>query len=219
MGDEEVVARILAGEPELFEMLMRRHNQRVYRLIRGVLRNDAETEDVMQDAYVRAYQHLHQFEGRAQFSTWLGRIALHEALARLRRKSRFDSLDELVENNGDGMKFLGSKAATPEQQASQHEWQRLLETSIDSLPLKYRTVIVLRDVEEMSTAETAAALEITEQNVKIRLHRAHALLRKQLFAQIGPGVTEAFPFHLSRCDRVVQAVMARISPRDPVVHA
>lgn len=209
--DDEVVRRVLAGDLALFEILMRRHNQRVYRAIRSILRDDAESEDVMQEAYVRAYEHLRQFEGRAQFSTWLTRIAVNEALKRLSARGRLDPLDDERYEGEDGtMPAFQSKSATPEANASRSELKGLLEEAILALPPKYRAVIVLRDVEEMNTAETAEALSLTEANVKVRLHRAHDLLRGELLARAGASSSEAFVFHAIRCDRVVKAVFERL---------
>ncbi len=207
--DEEVVARVLQGESALFEIIMRRYNQRLYRVARAILRNDAEAEDVMQDAYVRAYQHLDQFAGRAKFSTWLTRIAVHEALARTRRRNRFDDLDTAVAAHGDVL--MTSNAPSPEQQASSCELQALLESAIMELPENYRSVIMLRDIEEMSTTEVAATLDLSEENVKVRLHRARALLRRELFARAGSAAAASFPFQAPRCDRVVKAVFERLS--------
>lgn len=210
LSDEEVVARILAGETAMFEIVMRRHNQRLYRAARSILRNDNEAEDVMQDAYVRAYEHLGQFAGRAKFSTWLTRIAVHEALARQRRGNRYQELEPMSELEGDRMDRLASLAPDPEQQASNSQVRSLLEEAVEKLPDVYRTIFVLRDIEEMTTADTAEVLEISEENVKVRLHRARALLRKNLFARAGMERKEAFTFHAVRCDRVVQNVFERI---------
>ena len=209
-ADEEIVRRILHGDLALFELLMRRHNQRVYRAIRSILRDDSESEDVMQDAYVRAYEHLAQFEGRAQFSTWLTRIAVNEALKRLAARGKLDPLDEERYEEEDGTMPFQSNSPTPESNASNSELKNLLEEAILTLPVAYRAVTVLRDVEEMSTAETAEVLSITETNVKVRLHRAHELLRGALFARVGANSTRAFGFHASRCDRVVHAVFERL---------
>ena len=210
LSDEEVVARVLAGETALFELLMRRYNQRVYRVARGILRNDAEAEDVMQDAYVRAYQHLSQFAGRAKFSTWLVRIAVHEALARVQRRSRFESIEEEPEGVGK-MSVLVSNRPDPEKSAANAQTSVLLESAILALPESYRTVLMMRDVEEMSTAETAECLEITEENVKTRLHRAHAMLRRDLLARAGAARANAFTFGRERCDRLVARVLERIA--------
>jgi len=210
LSDEEVVARVLAGETGMFEVVMRRHNQRLYSVARAILRNDGEAEDVMQDAYVRAYEHLNQFAGRAKFSTWLTRIAVHEALARQRRGNRYQELEPMSEREGDPMDRFASLTPNPEQQASNSEIRRLLEETVDNLPDSYRTVFMLRDIEEMSTTDAADVLEITEENVKVRLHRARALLRKSLYARAGMQKNEAFNFHAIRCDRVVKNVFERI---------
>jgi RNA polymerase sigma-70 factor (ECF subfamily) len=208
-SDEEVVARVLDGETALFEIIMRRYNQRLYRVAHSILRDDAEAQDVMQDAYVRAYQHLDQFAGRAKFSTWLTRIAVHEALARAHRRSRVQGLD--AEPYGGAMDPLVSKTPDPEQQASDRELVALLQSAVLALPANYRSVLVLRDIEEMSTSDTAEALELTEENVKVRLHRARALLRRELFARAGAQRGQAFPFLGTRCDRMVEAVMKRLA--------
>jgi RNA polymerase sigma-70 factor (ECF subfamily) len=206
--DEEVVARVLAGEAALFEILMRRHNQRIYRIVRGILRDDGEAEDVMQDAYVRAYQHLGQFEGRSTFVTWLSRIAMHEAFARARKLGQQVSLDSEPEWNA--MNPLFTTATSPETNVANSELRASLEAAILSLPQKYRSVVILRDVEEMTTAEVANSLEISEELVKVQLHRARALVRKALFRQSGQSIRELFAFPATRCDRVVAAVLSRI---------
>ena len=210
LSDEEVVARVLAGETGTFEIIMRRYNQRLYRVARAILRNDGEAEDVMQDAYVRAYEHLDQFAGRAKFSTWLTRIAVHEALARQHRRNRYQDLEPMSKQEGDPMDRFASLALNPEQQAANSEIRRLLEEAIEKLPDAYRAIFILRDVEDMSTTDAADALEITEENVKVRLHRARALLRKSLYARAGMERKEAFDFHALRCDRVVKNVFERI---------
>ena len=210
LNDEGVVARVLAGETSVFEIVMRRYNQRLYRVARAILRNDSEAEDVMQDAYVRAYEHLDQLAGRAKFSTWLTRIAVHEALTRQRR-GRYQELEPMSEGDGgDPMDGFASMALNPEEQASNSQIRSLLEEAVEELPDAYRTVFMLRDVEEMSTTDTANVLEITEENVKVRLHRARALLRKSLYARAGMERKEAFNFHAVRCDRVVKNVFERI---------
>jgi RNA polymerase sigma-70 factor (ECF subfamily) len=210
LTDEEVVERVLAGETPLFEIVMRRYNQRLYRASRAILRDDTQAEDVVQDAYVRAYHHLPQFRSEAKFSTWLMRIALNEALARARLSKRYEDPNETKEDIGDRMDRFASAALDPEQQASNSEMRRLLELWIEALPAAYRTVFVLRDVEEMTTTETAEALEITEDNVKTRLHRARALLRKRFYDEGRSAREEVFAFGSSRCDRVVRNVLARL---------
>src|SRR6267378_761607 len=208
--DEEVVGRIRAGDTALYEIIMRRYNQRLYRVGRAILRDDAEAEDVMQDDYVRAYQHIDQFSGRAPFSAWLTRIAVHEALGRLRLRKRDQHLDD-TEDDGELRMNIVETSPDPEQNASRVELGQLLEEALLGLPEQYRTVVMLRDVEDLSTSETAAALDLTEQNVKVRLHRGHAMLRGWLFARVGPEAKKAFPFMGVRCDRVVHGVFARLA--------
>jgi RNA polymerase sigma-70 factor (ECF subfamily) len=208
-SDEQIVQRVLGGDGPSFELLMRRHNQRIYRIVRGILDDDGEAEDVMQDAYVRAYEHLAQFEGRSTFITWLTRIAMHEAFARAQRFKRQTSLDS--DEVPSTMAIATTSADSPEKYAANQELHRAMEAAIVSLPPKYRTVVMLRDVEEMSTAEAAAALEITEDAVKVRLHRARAMVRRALFRQSGQRARDLFAFPATRCDRVVAAVLARVS--------
>jgi RNA polymerase sigma-70 factor, ECF subfamily len=213
LSDQEVVRRVLEGETALFELIMRRYNQRLYRVARAILRDDAEAEDVMQEAYVRAYEHLGQFAGRSQFATWLTRIAIHEALARSQRRKRTDQLGANArgELGIDREVDVAASALNPEEQLSVSELGRALEDAILSIPEQYRLVLMLRDVEQLSTTETAATLELSEENVKVRLHRARAMVRKSLFAQAGTEAPRAFGFMGERCDRVVARVMAKIS--------
>ena len=206
LTDEEVVRRVRAGETPLFEVLMRRYNQRVYRVVRAVLRDDAESEDAMQQAYVSAFAHLEQFAGAARFSTWLTRIALNEALSRLKARARFVPVDG-KEETMDGL----PRVRSPEDAAANRELASVLEQAIAALPEHYRTVFVLREVEELSTAETADCLELTEEAVKVRLHRARGMLRDAIADQVGRTAKQAYAFHLSRCDRVVKAVLARLT--------
>jgi RNA polymerase sigma-70 factor (ECF subfamily) len=216
VSDEELVSRVLAGESAVFETLMRRNNRRVYRVARAVLRDDLEAEDVAQEAYVRAYEHLDQFQGRASFATWVTSIAFHEALARVRKRARQQEIDAMDESSRDSLPELSVRNGSPEQNASTSQIASLLESSIDSLPDKYRQIFMLRDVEEMSTADTAACLGISEENVKVRLHRARALMRKQLYMRAGARTSTAFQFMGERCDRLVQTVMTRIARLEPV---
>ena len=209
-SDEEVVSRVLAGESALYELLMRRYNQRIYRVARAILRNDTEAEDVMQDAYVRAYQHLADFEGRARFSTWLTRIAVHEALARCRSRSRYLSLDDSEESKGGIMESLASDGRDPEAMAYDRELGEVLERAILKLSEEHRLVFMLREVEGMNTDETAECLHLTPENVKVRLHRARAALRKELYSRIGATTGGSFQFHASRCDRVVNKVLTAL---------
>jgi RNA polymerase sigma-70 factor, ECF subfamily len=202
-ADENIVNHVLAGETALYEILMRRYNQRLCRVARSILRNDVEAEDVMQEAYVRAYQHLDQFAGEAKFSTWLTKIAVYEALARVRRGARYSDV-QVMDN-------MTADTPDPERQAYDRELRIVLEGAIDSLPEPYRLVFILRSVEGLSVAETAGCLEIGVEAVKTRLHRVRSLLRKDLQHRAGLVTAQAFPFHLSRCDRVVEAVFRRIN--------
>ncbi len=211
--DQEVIERVKAGETALYEIIMRRYNQRLYRIARAILRDGAEAEDVMQDAYVRAYQYLYQYAGDALFSNWLTRIAVHEALRRLRLRRRHQQLEDFEYDEACPMSPMES-SPDPEQCASIAEVRQLLEEAILGLPDQYRTVVMMRDVEQMSTAETAAALDLSEENVKVRLHRARAMMRGWLFARVGEHGAHAFPFMGARCDRVVLQVFARINELD-----
>jgi RNA polymerase sigma-70 factor (ECF subfamily) len=204
-SDEEIVQRVLGGEKALFEILMRRHNQRIYRIVRGILNNDGEAEDVMQDAYVRSYQHLSSFEGRSTFVTWLTRIAMHEAFSRAQRLRKQTSLEA-----DEQRPFVVDATNSPERNVANMELHNALESAISSLPQKYRSILIMRDVEEMTTAEAASVLEISEESVKVRLHRARAMVRRTLYRQSGQNVRELFAFPATRCDRVVAAVLARI---------
>jgi len=214
ISDEEVVRRVRAGETALFEVVMRRYNQRLYRVARAILRNDAEAEDVMQQAYVNAYRHLDQFQGLARFSTWLTRIAVHEALARSRRRGRFDEQEAVDDWDGDAMDALKSPGPDPERQAFAGELRTLIESAIEALPEHYRAVFVMRAVEGMSTAESADCLDITEETAKTRLHRARMLLRDALYQRAGIESAAAFSFEAPRCNRVVDSVFAQIEALD-----
>jgi RNA polymerase sigma-70 factor (ECF subfamily) len=208
LQDGEVIARVLGGEDALFEVLMRRHNTRVYRAVRSILRDEAECEDAMQQAWLSAYTHLADFAGEASLGTWLVRIALNAALARLRGPERqFRFIDvALVEE--DAM----PDPLHPERRAAARELVGLLEDAVDRLPPGLRAVYVLREVERLSTAETAHALGLGVEAVKVRLHRARHALRDALAAELGAAAPEAFTFLVPRCDRVVAAVLAALHP-------
>lgn len=208
--DEEVVDRVRAGDTALYEIIMRRYNQRLYRVARAIVRDDGEAEDVMQAAYVSAYEHLGQFAGRAPFSAWLTRIAVHEALLRLRKRGRLDQLEYPEDGDGPGVN-MAETSADPEQVTTRAELRQLLEEAILDIPEQYRAVLMLRDVEELSTAETADALSLTEENVKVRLHRGHGMVRSWLLARVGANAKDAFPFMGVRCDRVVRNVLAIVA--------
>lgn len=178
-------------------------------MARAILRDEHEAEDVMQQAYVNAFVHLDQFADRAHFATWLTKIAVYEALARARRRGRLAEIDAMSETN-DANPALRAAGPDPEQLALTGELRRLLESAVDGLPPRYRSVFVLREVEGLSTAETADCLDLNPETVRTRLVRARALLRTRLLAQAGVATAEAFSLHLARCDRVVAAVLSRL---------
>ena len=209
--DEHIVERVLRGELLLFEVLMRRHNQRIYRAIRSILRDDSECEDLMQETYVRAFEHLAQFEGRAKFSTWLTRIAVNESIKRSIVRGRLDPLENDFDGDHPAMLVTDHRTPNPESNAARGELAALLENAILALPPAYRTVLILRDLEEMSTSETSEALALTDSNVKVRLHRAHELLRTELMSRAGASGPQAFTFPAIRCNRVVEAVFRRLN--------
>jgi RNA polymerase sigma-70 factor (ECF subfamily) len=209
MSDDELVREIRDGNGACFEPLMRRYNQRLFRVARAIVRDDAEAEDVIQQAYVNAYLHLHQFADRARFSTWLTRIAIHEALGRLRKAGRMQRFDD-VDGEESAMERVRSPGQDPEERAYGHELATLIEQAISKLPGTFRGVFMLRDVEGLSTQETAECLGLNEDTVKTRLHRARAQLRRELTTQVGASASTAFQFDGGRCDRVVAAVMARL---------
>jgi RNA polymerase sigma-70 factor, ECF subfamily len=206
LSDAEVVRRVLGGELALFEVLMRRYNQRVFRAIRSVLRGDHESEDAMQQAWLNAYSHLGQFQGTSSFSTWMTRIALNEALGHTGVKPRTVPIDEVPEED-EGMR---SKTQDPEGRAADRELGRMMEEAVDELPDLYRSVFVLREIEGMSTADAALVLGVSEEVVKVRLHRARLALRDGLYARVGSAAEGAFAFLGWRCDRMVANVMGRI---------
>jgi len=206
LSDEEIVSRILGGDAALFEVLMRRHNERVYRAARAILRDDREAEDVMQEAYVNAYAHLNQFSGRARFSTWLTKIAVYEALGRARRRGRYEPLDD---NSVEAFMPVAS-SPDPERQAFGHELGAMIESAIDNLGDGYREVFMLRQVQGLSTAETAQILDVSEDVVKTRFSRARQALQRNLLDRTGAAAASAFTFGQARCDRVVEAVMSRL---------
>jgi RNA polymerase sigma-70 factor (ECF subfamily) len=199
LPDNQLVRRVLAGEAALFEILVHRHSQRVYRAARAILRDDEEAADVVQETLVRAYRKLGQFAGRAKFSTWLTRIGIYEARARRRKSRRVTAREPAAAKEASSERDTG---LDPERGVLVREVRRLLEEAIENLPDIYRTVFVMRMVEEMSTADTAEVLNLSQDVVKTRLRRARALLREKLRAAVGPLGREAFPFAGLRCQRM-----------------
>jgi RNA polymerase sigma-70 factor, ECF subfamily len=206
-SDEEVVHAVKNGRIAQFEILMRRYNQRLFRTARAIVKSDAEAEDVLQDAYVSAYTHLGSFEGRAPFRTWLTRIVVNEACGRLRREKRYEPMTDDWDPSSEG------EVSTPEGNVSDREIAALVENALDTIPEAFRSVFMLRAIEGLSVAETAACLDIPEETVKTRLFRARARLRTLLEARTDAALPTVHRFLGNRCDRTVAAVLERISQR------
>ena len=211
--DEAVIRQVLDGDTRMFELLMRRYNERVYRAARAIVRDEQEAEDVMQQAYVNAFTHLRQFNGAARFSTLLTKIAINESLARVRHRGRYQPFDDDLSNVEPFM--FRNTDKNPERQAFTGELRGLIEWAVDRLPDGLREVFMLRDIEGLSTAETAEALSVSEDVVKTRLSRGRAALRRLLLDRTGATAPEAFRFYRPRCDRVVDYVLARIAGELP----
>ncbi|MBZ9986418.1 RNA polymerase sigma factor [Mesorhizobium sp. BH1-1-5] len=207
-GDLALVCRALACDPDAFRAIIKTHNQRLYRIARGVVRNDAEAEDVVQEAYMRAFANLGAFRGEASLSTWLSRIVINEALGRLRKRKRIVAMPENPE--AQIIRFPLNPSDDPERTMAQRQILGLVERATDSLPDVYRTVFVARVIEGLSIEETADLLGVRPETVKTRLHRARTLVRKALDDEIGPVLLDAFPFAGRRCERLTQAVMRRL---------
>jgi RNA polymerase sigma-70 factor (ECF subfamily) len=209
-SDHDLIARVRNGEGAAFEKLMRRYNQRIFRTARAVLRDEAEAEDVVQETFVRAFRHLEQFEERSSVGTWLTRIAVNEALSRLRRSQRFNVLDSETNQEEGGSYSVESKQPGPEEQASSQELRSVLTAAIDSLSQELRTVFVLREIEGLSTLETSEALQLTSEAVRVRFHRARQALRRAVEKQVGDKVQGLFTFAGARCDRTVAQVFLKL---------
>jgi RNA polymerase sigma-70 factor (ECF subfamily) len=202
LSDKEVVERILSGEKRLFELLIRKYNQRLYRIARSIVTEDSEIEDLMQCAYIRAYEHMGKFEWRSSFSTWLVRILVNECLSHLKKKHRAMVTNIEDELNTDGYKNASSP--TPVSVVLNKELAEALEEALLQIPEKYRTVFVMREIEDLSVAETVEALELSESNVKVRLNRAKSMLQDRLSSYYKNDLV--FHFYLTRCDRIVHNV-------------
>ena len=211
--DAELVRRALARDAGAFRAIMQKHNQRLYRIARGILRNNADAEDAVQDAYVSAFTHLASYRGESALATWLSRIAMNEALGRLRR--RRPTIDvtvlEAPRSEAEIIQFpLSIPNDDPERTMAQRQILQLVEQATDNLPEAFRLVFVTRVIEGMSIEETSELLGIKPETVKTRLHRARQLVRDQLDKQIGPVLMDAFPFAGRRCERMTAAVMKRL---------
>lgn len=214
LAEAELVGRARAGDGQAFREIMRRNNRRLYRVARSVLRNDAEAEDAVQEAYTRAFGHFQEFQATAALSTWLTRIVLNEALGRLRRRRAtcdVAELDSLPENGGNVVAFpLIAETENPEAAAARAQIRRLLERAVDELPEPFRVVFVMRALEDISVEETASQLGVKPETVKTRLHRARRLLRKALDQKLASALTDTFPFDGERCARIADRVMNRL---------
>jgi RNA polymerase sigma-70 factor (ECF subfamily) len=211
-GEEVLVDRARMGDMTACEALMRRHNRRLYRVIRSVLKTGSDVEDTMQDTYVAVLRNLDQLKGRAQFGTWLLKIGTHAALGRLRQRMRIVQLDDLPDlDDLEPMRDLGADGApTPEQHVSNSEIAAIVEEAIDRLPYDYRQVFMLRTIEGLDTTETAEVLGLGEDAVRQRLHRAREMLQGDIRDRVGGTVPIAFGFLGRRCDRVVANVLQRL---------
>lgn len=207
--EAELVRRAQARDPSAFRAIMERNNQRLYRVARSILRNDAEAEDAVQDAYISAFTHLDTFRGESGLTTWLTRIAVNEALGRLRRERPTVEVPERSEAEIIPFPQVAT-SDDPERTMAQREILRLVEQATDNLPEIFRVVFVARVIEEMSVEETAEILGLQPETVKTRLHRARRLVREQLDNQIGPVLLDAFPFAGRRCQRLTSSVLQRL---------
>ncbi len=207
LTDQDIVEAILLGETDLFEILLRRYNQQLYRIVRSYLAEEEEIKDVMQTAYMKAFEHLDQFKADAKFSTWLIRITINEALKHLNKNNKFsDTGVDMLNGNGDYDAMINKE--TPETEIARCEMKKLLEQSVETLSPKYCSVYIMREIEQMSTREVAECLGISETNVKVRLYRARSMLREELEKRVRD--VNIFKFKGERCDQMVQAMMKRI---------
>ena len=207
ISDHEIITRILQGEKNLYAVIVRRYNQRLYRIALSIINDDAEVEDIMQVAYINAWENLEKFAFKASFSTWLTRILINESLLRLKKRGKSinmndDKMDKEIYQQHT------KEVQTPVVKMINTELKLALEDAIRQLPEKYRTVFIMREIEDMNVAETQACLDISGVNVKVRLNRAKALLRESLSAFYKKE--DILHFHLSRCDRVIEKVMSKV---------
>lgn len=207
--DSVVIKRILSGEKELYEILVRRNNQKLYRVIRSYIKDDTEIEDIMQDSYVKAFTKLYQFKLESTFSTWLIRIGINESLARLKEKGKIYHLNEQSDNlSSTILEIPDNRQLNPQDKMIRNETKQILESAIDSLDIKYKTVYIMKEVEEMSLKEISVVLDLTVANVKVRLHRSKEMLKEKLYEVANDR--KIFEFGFSRCDRITENVMRMI---------
>jgi RNA polymerase sigma-70 factor (ECF subfamily) len=212
LDEVELIERARARDADAFRTIMQTCNRRLYRIARSIVRNDSEAEDVVQEAYVRAFTHLENFRGDSSLATWLSRIAMNEALARLRlRRPTVDlATHEAHGPEAEIIQFPHTARSDPERTMAQRELLQLVEQATDNLPEAFRVVFITRVIEGMSVEDTAELLGLRPETVKTRLHRARRLVREQLETQIGPVLMDAFPFAGKRCERVTEIVMRRL---------
>jgi RNA polymerase sigma-70 factor (ECF subfamily) len=212
--DLGIARRIVEGDRAAFELLMRRHNRRLYRMARATLRNDTEAEDALQDAYLHAYRSMNQFRGDSQLFTWLSRLVINECFTRLRRSARRQKVIPIVDtpdyiDHADAMTTHDDGA--PDQALARSQVRALLERELDALPELFRVVFVLRSIEEMSVEETAQCLDIPEATVRSRHFRARSMLRESLAQALDLAQRDVFEFGGAQCDRIVANVLSKIS--------
>ena len=219
LSESELIARAVSGDETAVRIIIQRHNRRLYRIARGVLRDEVEAEDAVQDAYIHAFSALPKFRGHSSLATWLSRIVLNEALQRARRQRRDAAVREMDVSEMSEAQIihfpLSGSATDPERIAAQRQLCRLLEREIDNLPQNFRLVLMARVIEEMSIEETAELLGLAPATVKTRLHRARLLLKDALVEHFGPLFNDVFPFEGARCDRIIGAVLGRLDLTEP----
>jgi RNA polymerase sigma-70 factor (ECF subfamily) len=214
--DAALLERVSQRDTAAFESLMRQNNGRLFRVARGILRNDAEAEDALQDAYVDAYRHLSSFRGESTLATWLSRIVINQSLMRLRKSKKDRKVVPIAPHSAGGrqaaeLDVADDRTEPPPTSAFRQEVRRLLERRIDELPASFRTVFIMREVNEMSVEETAEALEIPSATVRTRLFRARAMLREALSRDVDSVTLDVFGFAGERCDRIVSRVLSRLN--------
>jgi len=211
ISESDIIQRILSGEKEFYEILVRRNNQKLYRVIRSYIRDEAEIQDIMQNTYLKSFEKLHQFKQSSLYSTWLIRIGINEVLARLREKGKIINLTDksITLDRNAILEMPDTNQLNPEKRIIREEAKRLLENTIDSLDAKYRTVYVLKEVEGMTIKEISECLGISSSNVKVRFHRSRSMLKDKLFEKTN-GSVDIFEFGNSKCDSITESVMKNL---------
>lgn len=211
LSDFDIIYRILQGEKALYELLLRRNNQKLYRIVRAYLQDGNEVEDVMQNTYLKAYEKLHQFRQNASFSTWLIRIGINEALARVKEKGKIQSIQQAskISTSSLQLQMQNRRQLSPEEVMIQKETKYLIEKLIDLLDPKHKVVFIMKEIEGLSIREISDCLDLSPSNVKVRLHRAKASLKTKLF-EVQLHQEGLFEFGYSKCDRLVESVMKQI---------